>query len=559
MVLIDPALKNPWILDQLDALTLEQKIGQMLTTGVPGDRLTPEVAALARRCHLGGVMLWEANIGSGISGLEQTAAFIADLQRLSAADSGLPLFVSIDHEGGAVERLKYPATALPSAMALGATRSLDHVRASTRVIATEVRTLGINVDYAPVLDVNSESSNPVIGIRAFGDSPDLVATMGSAVINTLADHGIVATAKHFPGHGGATVDSHLDLPTIHHDRAQMEAIDLIPFQAAIDNGVDMIMSAHAVYPALADAYRPATMSQRIMTALLRQTMGFQGLIITDALVMRAIAERYTLAEAAVMSVQAGADIVLTLTTLEEQVRVFDRLLCAVRQGEISAERIDDSVARILSVKSRLLSKTQYGEPAGPNNANWPTEKHQSIAREIARDAITMVRNDERLLPLRLLENERLGLIEFAGARFSPVEDDVCGDGALARLFRERHTNTSYLCLDSSPGDAAFALEHFVQDSDILIVATRNAHLVRGQGAMVERILRGGKPVVIVALRNPYDIMAYPAATSYVISYGDSLTSLEAVVALLFGDSEPKGKLPVTIPGLFAYGHGLDHF
>lgn len=513
-------------------------------------------------------MLWEANIGSGIGGLEQTGELIADLRRLSAADSGLPLFVSIDHEGGAVERLKPPATALPSAMAVGATRSIEHVRAWARVIAAEIRALGINVNYAPVLDVNSEPGNPVIGIRSFGESPALVAEMGSAAIATLADHGIVTTAKHFPGHGAATVDSHLDLPVIKRDRRQMETIDLIPFQAAIDGGVETIMSAHAVYPALADDHLPATMSHEVMTTLLRHRMGFRGLVITDALVMRAIAERYALGQAAVLSVQAGADIVLTLTTLEEQVDVFDELLRAVKRGEISTARVDESVARILAVKRRLMLDTRRGELVGPDSAYWPPglendgsgiEERRNIAREIARDAITVVKNDERLLPLRLLENERLGLIEFAGARFSPVEDGACSDGALARLLTERHINTGYLCLDSSFRDGWPALDSFVQDSDVLVVATRNALLVREQGALVEQVLNSGKPVVMVALRNPHDIMMFPSAASYVVSYGDSPASLEAVVALLFGDRQPGGKLPVTIPGLFAYGHGLDGF
>lgn len=549
---LERAVIDSWIQTQIRQLTLEQKVGQMLMAGFPGTTLTPEVAHVVKRCHLGGVMLWEANVESPA----QTAALTADLRRVSAEDAGLPLFVCLDQEGGAVSRLDGPATVMPSAMALGATRSLDHVRAWARALGAEMRALGIDVDFAPVLDVNSEPANPVIGIRSFGDSPSLVAEMGVATIEALHEAGIMATAKHFPGHGGTATDSHLDLPVIRRNRELLRAVDLPPFQAAIASGVEIIMTAHAVYPALASDHLPATISSEILTDLLRNRMGFQGLIVTDALVMSAIADRYTLAEAAVQSILAGADLALVLTTLDEQVQVFEELLQAVRRGEISEARIDASVSRILAAKARLASTPTVD---GLDFAIWPIEEHRRLARDIAHDSITLVRNDAGLLPLRLQNGERLGVVEFGRARFSPVEDPVCENGWLRRLFNERYPNVRHLCLDPALKGGESEMGSIVAECDVLVVVTRNANIIRRQSALVRRIVDSGKPTVVAAVRGPYDVMSFPSVGSYVVSYGDAPACLEALAEVLFGDHLPKGKLPVAIPGLFPYGHGLEGF
>ncbi len=549
---LERAVIDSWIQTKIRQLTLEQKVGQMLIAGFPGTTLAPEVAHVVQHCHLGGVMLWEANVESPA----QTAALTAGLRRLSAGDAGLPLFVCLDQEGGAVSRLDDPATIMPSAMALGATRSLDHVRAWARALGAEMRALGINADFAPVLDVNSEPANPVIGVRSFGDSPSLVAEMGVASIEALHEAGIMATAKHFPGHGGTTADSHLDLPVIRRSRELLRAVDLPPFQAAIARGVDMVMTAHAVYPALASDHLPATMSGEILTDLLRNKMGFQGLIVTDALVMSAIAERYTLVEAAAQSIQAGADLALVLTTLDEQVQVFEELLQAARRGEISETRIDASVSRILAAKARLAFTPTVD---GLDFAAWPIEEHRRVARDIARDSVTLVKNEAGLLPLRLQRGERLGVIEFGGARFSPVEDPVCENGWLRRLFNGRHANLCYLCLDPTLKGCEAEMGSIVADCDVLVVVTRNANIIRQQSNLVRRIVESGKPTVVAAVRGPYDVMSFPAVGSYVVSYGDAPASLEALVGVLFGDCPPKGRLPVAIPGLFPHGHGVEGF
>lgn len=555
MAATNPALRETWIRNKLRKLTLEQKVGQMIIAGFPGTTLTPEVAAMMQQCHMGGVMLGEANIESP----RQVAALTAELQRLSLSDVSLPLFICIDQEGGAIRRLGSPATVMPSSMALGATRSIADVEACAMATARELWAVGINVNFAPVLDVNSEPANPVINIRSFGDSPTLVAEMGVAAVKAFRNGGIAATAKHFPGHGDAKIDSHLDLPVILRSLELLRSVDLLPFREAIANGVDMMMSAHAVYPTLTTTTMPATISREILSDLLRHQMGFDGLIITDALVMKAIADRYTLSEAAVLSVQAGADVVLTLGTLEEQAGVFADLLEAVRQGHISEADVDASVARILAVK-RSIEHGSLGDDAGGTDfADWPLEDHQRIAREAAQKAITLVKNDGRLLPLGLKKDERLGLIEFSRNGLSPVEGDIYDDCSLHASMRQRHANLGYLRIDDIPQNGDPALRSFVEECDVVVVATRNAHMIRGQAAMVRRILEHGKPAILLALKSPYDLMSFPSAGTYVAAYGDCAISVDAAVALLFGEFQPRGKLPVAIPGLYPFGHGLERF
>ncbi|MBI2955626.1 MAG: glycoside hydrolase family 3 C-terminal domain-containing protein [Chloroflexi bacterium] len=583
MIDVDASLREARIRNKLSELFLEQKIGQMLVAGFPGPILAPEVAAMVGQCHLGGVMLSQGNIANP----GQVAILTAGLQQLSVSETGLPMFVAVDQEGGTVNRLRASATVMPSAMALAATRDARHAVACALATARDMRTVGINTNFAPVLDVNSEPSNPVIGIRSFGDSPSLVAEMGVAVIRALGSGGIVTTAKHFPGHGGANVDSHLGLPVILRSRDLLNEVDLHPFREAIANGVDMVMTAHAVFPALASDHLPATVSPEIITGVLRREMGFAGIVITDAIVMRAIAERYSLAEAAIAAIQSGSDIVLTLGRLDENVEVFEGLLRAVKAGQIPVDAVDASVARILAAKARLTSFALSEAPNGTNAASWPLEapppvipvlpertgiqahgmdfaswsleEHRRLARDVARRSITLVKNGGGLLPLCLRNGERLGLVEFTRACLSPVEDDACDDGSMVKLLSKRHSAVSYLAIDVAPQDGKPALAKFAEECDVMVVVTRDAHIIYEQAALVRKTLELGKPTVVLAVRNPYDLISFPSATCYVASYGDSPVALEAAVDLLFGEYEPSGKLPISLPGLFPFGHGLEGF
>ena len=332
------------------------RIGQMLLFGWSGateeERLGvgPHAAALIEELAVGGVIVMGRNAASAA----RLRATISEMQTRNAAAGRPPLFVAVDQEGGRVQRLKPPDfTDFPSAREIGGTGDPENARAFAAAIAHELSTVGINWDFAPVLDVDNNPANPVIGNRSYSEDAGIAAAMGAAAVRGLQDDGgILACGKHFPGHGDTDVDSHHALPTIPHGLQRLSEIELRPFRAAIDAGVAAIMTAHIVFPAL-DPDRPATMSARVLTGLLREQMGFSGLIITDDLEMRGVKDRWGSAEAAVQAVLAGADILLCCHALETQRAIRDALADAVISGRIPRSRVDDACSRIAAAKARL--------------------------------------------------------------------------------------------------------------------------------------------------------------------------------------------------------------
>ncbi|MEO7720111.1 MAG: beta-N-acetylhexosaminidase [Capsulimonas sp.] len=337
---------------------LHIKIGQLLLFGWQGE--TPEAAravnshatALVDDLSVGGVILMGRNVGN----VHETRAMLASLQERAAARGLPPLFVATDQEGGRVSRFVPPHyTQFPVAKTIGDTADFDNARQVARAIAEELKAVGLNWDFAPVLDVNNNERNPVIGDRSYGDDPELVAKMGVAAVRGFQDDaGLLACGKHFPGHGDTEVDSHLALPTIAIDRASLDKIELVPFRAAIAAGLAGIMTSHILFTEL-DAELPATLSPAILTGLLRGDLGYQGLIITDCLEMKGVAAKWGSAEASVLALEAGADILLCCHTLETQVAIRDAVIEAVRNGRITEARIEESLARIAAAKQRWIS------------------------------------------------------------------------------------------------------------------------------------------------------------------------------------------------------------
>jgi len=336
--------------------TLTEQIGQMLLFGWNGEteeeRLGagPHALRLIDEFAVGGIILMGRNAASAA----QVRSTISELQARNAAAERPPLFVAVDQEGGRVQRLRPPDfTDFPFAKEIGDTGDPENARAFASAIAYELSSVGINWDFAPVLDVNNNPDNPVIGSRSYSEDADIAAAMGSAAVRGFQnDGGILACGKHFPGHGDTNVDSHHALPTILHDLQRLNDVELKPFRAAIDAGVAAVMTAHIVFPAL-DADRPATMSPAILTGLLREQMGFAGLIITDDLEMRGVKDHWGSAEAAVQAVVAGADILLCCHAQESQQAIRDAVVEAVISERIPKSRIDDACKRIASAKARL--------------------------------------------------------------------------------------------------------------------------------------------------------------------------------------------------------------
>lgn len=355
-------------------------VGQLAIAGFAGHEIPADLRLLARDFDLGGIILFARNVAAP----EQ----VADLAREAQSLAGdIPLWVSVDQEGGRVARLKAPFTEWPPMLTLGRSGDEALARRFARALATEMKAVGISLDYTPVLDILTNPKNPVIGDRALAERADQVARLGRAIIETVQAEGIAACGKHFPGHGDTSTDSHHELPLIEHPPDRLRAVELVPFRAAIDAGVACIMTAHILIPAL-DEERPGTLSPRIVNELLKQELGFEGMVFSDDLEMKAISARYGVPEATVKAIGAGCDAVLMCGTSQEpQMAALEAVIHAVEDGSLSLRRVEDALARHRRVKERFLASPRPAPLAGKAlRAVLGRDEHQAIAAEMARFA-----------------------------------------------------------------------------------------------------------------------------------------------------------------------------
>ncbi len=356
---------------------IRRDIGQLLIGSLAGSTLTPEIRSLAREFSLGGVTLFSRNIEAP----EQVAELAVDVQRLA---SELPLWVAVDQEGGRVARLRKPFTEWPPMAVLGRSGSVDLATRFAAALAAELRAVGVTLDYAPVLDIHTNPKNPVIGDRALADDADLVGRLGTAIVRGLQDNGVAACGKHFPGHGDTAVDSHLELPLVEHPPDRIRGVECVPFREAIRAEVAFIMTAHVLVPAL-DEERPATLSPNIVQAILRDELGYQGVIVSDDLEMKAIAKVYAVPDAAVQAIAAGCDGVLICSgDAEVQAATLEALVHAVEDGRISYKRIEAAMKRLRQAKERFLA-APVGSGRAPRLQHvLGCDAHQRIAEEMSR-------------------------------------------------------------------------------------------------------------------------------------------------------------------------------
>jgi len=564
----------------LHRMSLEEKVGQMFVTYAYGDSAEdtdPEMVAanreahgvddfrqLIERYHLGGIIYfaWSGNVENP----RQIAGLSNGLQRAAlGSGAGVPLLISTDQEQGVVVRVDYPATQFPGSMALGAGRGEEDARTAAEITGEELRAIGINQNFAPVADVNVNPRNPVIGVRSFGEDPRLVARLTAAQVEGYQEGaGVAATAKHFPGHGDTDVDSHYGLPVINHSREELAEVDLPPFEAAIRSGVDAIMTAHIVVPALDGSGRPATLSKPILTGLLRGEMGFDGVIVTDSLGMAGVRQQFGDERVPVEAIKAGADMLLMPPDID---LAYNAVLEAVRSGEIKRRRIDASVRRILALKLErglfedpFVNEERVDEVVG-------TPEHHAAAAEISDRTITLVKNEAGLLPLEP-DTGRKVLVTGAGGYAGSAADQ--GDrstlGSLAAAMEEFGVETEVYETGTDP-DASRRSTAVAkaQNSDLVVVTTNKAWTSEGQQRLVKELLATGRPVIVAAVRDPYDIAYFTEAETYLAAYGYKPVSMEALARVLFGAVNPTGRLPVTIPeaedpnaALYPYGHGLSY-
>ena len=509
-------------------MSIEQKVGQLIVIGFEGTHINADIKSNISQHFVGGITLFDRNIQSP----RQIAKLTNDLQKLTRqTEHQIPLFIAMDQEGGWVARLKTGATVLPGNMALGAAASAELAEQAGRVTALELAAVGINLNFAPVMDVNNNPHNPVIDRRSFGECPDLVSRLGTAYIKGLQRNGVLATAKHFPGHGDTNVDSHTDLPTVGHELGRIRAIELKPFRAAIEAEVGAIMTAHIVYSAF-DSNRPATLSQPILTNLLRAELGFEGLIITDDMEMKAIDKRYRSGEAAVMAIEAGADMVLSLWTHQNQMKVFNALVSAVKSGRISEERIEQSVDRILKYKEEFGLFGWEGTASFKAIGLIGSEGHRRIAARIAEQATTMVQNRSGILPLN--------------TDTSPLV--VSSSPLLFNLLRARYAHSSSARIPVEPNIEAALPTLALQAETVNVVVAgisnhRQAELIHQLDTKTET------PIVVAALGSPYSLHRCPNVSASLAVFDAHYESVLAAVKVIAGESGAPGKLPIRLtPG-----------
>ncbi|HEY3716930.1 MAG TPA: glycoside hydrolase family 3 protein [Jatrophihabitantaceae bacterium] len=531
---------------RLTQMTLEQKVGQLFATYVYGSTATsPNAADAAQnqslygvgtgaqviaKYHLGSVIYfaWSDNVNAPA----QIAGLSNGLQQAAADSDETPLLISTDQEGGNVTRIGAPLAVSPGNMAIGATFSPVDSYNMSRATGQQLKAIGITVDDAPVVDVNTNPANTADGARSFGDRAIAVSALSAASVLGYQSAKVAATAKHFPGLGSTSINTDNGIAVTDETRAQFDRNDLPPFRAAIAAGTDEIMAAHIVAPSLDPSGAPASLSKPIVTDLLRKQLHYDGVVVTDALSAAAL-QNVEPAERAVRAVEAGVDQLLMPTSLPA---AYDAVLAAVHSGRISQARIDQSVTRLLKLKQKLglLDNAQVDVSKVPTSVG--TAQQNAAAAQTATDSITLVRNQAHTLPLASGTGQHVLVAGWGAGTTSTLASSIATHGVT--------TQRVYTGSAPSPAliDTAVAA---ASASDEVVVTTNNAWGDTGQQALVKALLGTGKPVVVVSVGAPYDLAYFDAAPTYVGAYGYQPATLDRLAAVLFG-AEPGGHLPVTI-------------
>ena len=507
---------------KIDQLTLEQKVGQMLMFAFHGTEYNEQLETFIKEFNLGGVVLFARNIMSPLQ--------VANLNQRIQADTNIPLFISLDQEGGPVQRIIDGITPLPGAMAL-ASADQDKIYDITKAVGHDLKSLGFNMNFAPVGDVNNNPDNPVINSRSYSDSPRVVAKCAKMAYRGFQDSDIIPTIKHFPGHGNTNVDSHLGLPVVKSEIKEIEKIELIPFIETINDGIAGVMVSHILYEAYDKIY-PATLSYQIITKLLKEELGFKGLICTDSLTMGAIYTKFSVEEILYHGINAGNDMLVFCgrADLNEQRFIYNTFIKLVSEGKIPMARINESVDKILNLKAKYCRQNiNLGAIRTPENL--------ALSNELQDKSITLV-NDNNLLPLK--KNDKVLLIFPEIKLFSLVDNEN----------QKYETLNNYLDVDEiiiNQDLKNLSLFKSISDKyDKIVMATYN--VVSGDYQTKVYDYLDKEKLVVVSLRSPYDINHLPGAKNYLCIYEATKEALMSLSKALRGDILFKGKLPINLEG-----------
>ncbi|MEP7213198.1 MAG: glycoside hydrolase family 3 N-terminal domain-containing protein [Acidobacteriota bacterium] len=563
-----------WADKQLKKMSTDEKVGQLVHVGVNARFANQDSQFFKDLRHdvvdnkIGGIIFFGAPI-------YETTILANRMQALA----NIPLLTSLDAETGIGMRFE-DAINFPWAMAIAATGNPDYARRVGVVTGREAKAIGIYHVYSPVLDVNNNADNPVINVRSFGEDPEEVAKYGVAFIDGLQSTGVLATAKHFPGHGDTNVDSHRGLPIIDHSRASMEKTELLPFRRAVDAGVGSIMIAHIALPQLdgeqitplkqfiqgdaevgaeivkQQATVPATLSEKVQTGILRNDMGFKGLIVSDAMSMSGLTIYFTQEEAGVRAFLAGTDILEKPADVDAMIK---GLKDAVKSGRIPEAKLNESVRKQLAWKYELGLVKQKITPIDQIDRSVAGAGSAALTDEIAEKAITLVRNDQDLVPLK-----RGTKVVVLG-----ISNGFDGPGTMNSLIRTLAQNgvrpTPVYLQENSTAEQVAAARKAVSEADVVIAglygrvrsgAKNSVGIPENGAAILRELLAADKKVIGVSFGNPYILGAFPQMKTYIVAYGDMSSLQRAAARAIVGTQDITGKLPISLPGLYPRGTGI---
>lgn len=512
----------------MKSMDWKAQAGQRLVGGFPGKEISPEFTRLVKEYKIGNVILFEHNIES----VSQLKKLCEEIQELIRRETGHGAFITIDQEGGAVTRLPGSCCNAPGAMAVAASGDPENAGILAAITARELKSLGVNFNLAPVMDVNNNPRNPVIGVRSYSDQAETAAAYGIAAVKGYQRENFPACAKHFPGHGDTAVDSHLGLPVIEKTLAELEALELKPFQAVIESGIEAVMSSHILFPRLEPDHVPCTMSRRIITGILKERMEFQGLVLSDCMEMDAIKKHYGTARGAAAAMAAGVDLVFVSHTAELLEEAVHEVYRAVEEGRISLEEMRASAEKIIACKEKYVENFVYGTGCSPED--------RIKEREIRGKSLVLVRG--QLFPV----GKDTFFTGCSGFRATLASSADQGTVNFAEYMADRFGGKG-LTASKNPDEAEIAeILAASEGAGSIVVSTYNGHLQPGQMNLVKALSAKGIPLLTVALRNPYDLAELPEQAAGIAAWDNSVENLELLAEVLAGKRTPEGILPIKL-------------
>lgn len=507
--------------------SLKTLIGQHFVGGFTGKCLNEEFRRLIREYKIGNVILFKHNIESK----EQLTALCEEIQKLVKEETGYPAFIMLDQEGGVVTRLSEDFCNVPEGMALSASGNLEYIKSCAEITSRQLLSCGVNFNLAPVLDINDNPKNPVIGVRSYGDTPEAVVKASEAAISGYVEENMICCGKHFPGHGNTDVDSHLGLPLIEKTLDELEQCELLPFRNAVSKKIPAIMSGHILFPAIEKENIPATMSRTIITDILKNNLGFQGLIVSDCMEMNAIKKYYGSVQGTIAALKAGVDIICISHSTKAAEECMKAAYQAAENGELSIEGLKESTDKILAYKEKYMIGSRRGLYDDADDRKAEREIRKSTFVHVGREHI-------RLTPRTLF----IGCDDHCVTQVGNPEENR----SFVKYFSGKFGQDGIVTGIDPTEEEIIKAEEQVQKYDNIIFCMYNMHLMPGQKKLFDRLCAREMPMIAVAMRNPYDLRELPPHVTGIAAWDYSAETLELLAEIFDGKWFPTGRMPVKI-------------